>query len=44
VQTGSINKDLSRIPTRGMFNDIFYEEQELNLRVLSKQLRAETEL
>jgi hypothetical protein len=44
VETGSINKHLSRVPTRQMFNSVFYEEIEFNLRELRKQLRAETEL
>jgi hypothetical protein len=44
VETGSINKTLSRVPTRGMFNDVFYEENQLNMRELRKQLRSETDI
>jgi hypothetical protein len=44
VQTGGINSGLSRVPTRSMFNDIFYDETEFTLRELRKQLRKETEL
>jgi hypothetical protein len=43
VQTGRINPHLSRIPTRSMFNSVFYEEEELTMRELRKQLRADTE-
>jgi hypothetical protein len=44
VETGSINKNLSRVPTRGMFNAVYYEETEFTMRELRKQLRSETEL
>jgi hypothetical protein len=44
VQTGAISQNLSRVPTRSMFNDIFYDDTEFNLRELRKQLRRETEL
>ena len=44
VETGSINKGLSRNPTRQMFNSVFYADTEFSLRELRKQLRAETEL
>jgi hypothetical protein len=44
VETGSINKSLSRIPTRQMFNSVFYADTEFTMRELRKQLRAETEL
>lgn len=44
VQTGSVHRNLSRVPTRSMFNDIFYNDNELTLRELRKQLRADTEL
>jgi hypothetical protein len=44
VETGSINKSLSRNPTRQMFNSVFYADTEFTMRELRKQLRAETEL
>ena len=44
VETGSINKHLSRVPTRVMFNDVFYEEKQLTMRDLRKQLRVETDI
>ena len=44
VETGSINKNLSRVPTRAMFNAVYYEETEFTMRELRKQLRSETEL
>ena len=44
VETGSINKNLSRTPTRQMFNSVFYADTEFTMRELRKQLRAETEL
>ena len=44
VVTGSINAGLSRMPTRSMFNDVFYADEEFTEKVLRTQLRAETEL
>jgi hypothetical protein len=42
VLTGSINVNLSRVPTRGMFNNVFYEDVEFTMAEMRKQLRAET--
>jgi hypothetical protein len=44
VVTGSINAGLSRMPTRAMFNDVFYADEEFTEKVLRIQLRKETEL
>jgi hypothetical protein len=44
ILTGSINASLSRTPTRSMFNNVFYEEQEFTMAEMRKQLRKETEL
>jgi hypothetical protein len=44
VETGSINKSLSRNPTRQMFNSVFYADTEFTMRELRKQLRSDTEL
>jgi hypothetical protein len=43
ILTGSINERLSRVPTRGMFNNVFYEDEEFTMAELRKQLRSETE-
>ena len=44
VLTGSISPSLPRTPTRAMFNNIFYEEQEFTMAEMRKQLRSETEV
>ena len=44
ILTGSINERLSRVPTRGMFNNVFYEDEEFTMAELRNQLRAETDL
>jgi hypothetical protein len=44
ILTGSINASLSRIPTRGMFNNVFYEDVEFTMAEMRNQLRAETDL
>jgi hypothetical protein len=43
ILTGSINTSLSRVPTRGIFNNVFYEDEEFTMAELRKQLRSETE-
>ena len=44
VLTGSINSRLSRVPTRVMFNNVFYEDVEFTMAEMRKQLRSETEI
>lgn len=47
VNTGSISKNLAKVPNRQIFNEIFYEDEELDRKQLSelrKQLRKEARL
>ena len=47
VNSGGISNNLSRVPNRQIFNQIFYEDEELDRKQLSelrKQLRKEARL
>lgn len=47
VNTGSAGNTLSRVPNRKIFNEIFYEDEELDRKALSelrKQLRKEARM
>jgi hypothetical protein len=41
VNSGGISHNLTKIPTRKIFNEIFYEDEELTMAQLRKQLRRD---
>lgn len=41
VNSGGISHNLTKVPTRKIFNEIFYEDEELTMAQLRAQLRRD---
>lgn len=41
VNSGGISENMTKVPTRKIFNEIFYEDQELTMAQLRAQLRRD---